>query len=750
MPNVPMTNVNAYYSNTSPGNTILSNVIDAAIQDIVQTTNDNWAIYDAFVTSMTLPIPDQSIVERHIRNLAITNPKLAPSAVTNDKIADGTITAAKLADLLITTSKLADLSVTNGKLVALAVTGDKIANSTITTDKLQDLLITTAKLAPQSVTEPKLGTNSVSTRALAPQSVTASKLDPSLVAPISDAGIQYQFGLVNEQLADIVLNVKSFGAVADGVTNDNPAIDQAIQTLKSLGGGTILFPYSPLPYIVKRIKVYDASNIVFTAPMGTTIKIKDGSDYGGDDVAEVFDLLRSNNITIENLTLDGNRNNLNYNVPGYTGDGTAHGIVLESCDRIFIRNVSSRNNGTDGIATRFFVSNVYIDKSVFTNSRRNNMSVTRETDGLYVTNTEFSNANGTAPQDGVDIEPTGGGRLLQNILFDNCLFKDNLNSGLSCDIRGTNKLKNVTVSKCKFVGNGQSSIAIPLRDSATSESINIIDCLLDGYISFSNPLNAAVTHTNISIIGCYTTSYIALSSVYGALIEKNTIDRPSGGEEILIDKDSNNIIISKNTLKSRTTAGIRRSVEGATAKNISILDNQIYNKTSLRAIMLIGTLNGIDGVIIKGNHLYNNSETALQLMNVMNGRVSDNLIHDNASGLRMENCTNISVDINNFYNQSTSNIHASTTWTGNSVRNNSGIVTEASGITTILSGTTFIAVTVANSIALRIQDLTVTPSTSLGTATKFWVSNVGTNGFRINVDSAASGNIEFSWRYARL
>ncbi|AIQ34227.1 hypothetical protein R50345_06100 [Paenibacillus sp. FSL R5-0345] len=203
MPNVPMTNVNAYYSNTSPGNTILSNVIDAAIQDIVQAINDNWAIYESFVTNVTLPIPDQSIVERHIRNLAITNPKLAPSAVTNDKIADSTITAAKLADLLITTAKLADLSVTNGKLVASAVTGDKIANSTITTDKLQDLLITTAKLAEQSVTEPKLGTSSVSSRALAPQSVQARHIDQSILNPITDAGIQVKFGLIDEQLADI-------------------------------------------------------------------------------------------------------------------------------------------------------------------------------------------------------------------------------------------------------------------------------------------------------------------------------------------------------------------------------------------------------------------------------------------------------------------------------------------------------------------------------------------------------------------
>ncbi len=266
MPNVPMTNVNAYYSNTSPGNTILSNVIDAAIQDIVQAINDNWAIYESFVTNVTLPIPDQSIVERHIRNLAITNPKLAPSAVTNDKIADSTITAAKLADLLITTAKLADLSVTNGKLAASAVTGDKIANSTITTEKLQDLLITTGKIADQSVTEPKLGTGSVSTRALAPQSVTASKIDPSLINPISDAGIQYRFGLIDEQLADISINVKEKGAVADGVTDDSVAF-QSVSNMN----GPMYIPQGE--YYINSIIQFNSKIVFGYGNPGTTIKL---------------------------------------------------------------------------------------------------------------------------------------------------------------------------------------------------------------------------------------------------------------------------------------------------------------------------------------------------------------------------------------------------------------------------------------------------------------------------------------------
>lgn len=222
---------------------------------------------------------------------------------------------------------------------------------------------------------------------------------------------------VSAQLADITLNVRSFGAVADGITDDTEASQLGVDTLIALGGGTLLFPYSDNPYIVTNIKIHDANNITLKAQPGVILKIKDGSAYGGDNVATNIDILRSNNIKIEDLILDGNRENLNYSVPGYTGDGTSHGITIDVADNIHISNVISKNNGTDGLATRFFVSNLYIDRCVFTNSRRNTMSITREMDGLYVSESEFSSANGTAPQCGVDIEPTSGDRVQQNMFL---------------------------------------------------------------------------------------------------------------------------------------------------------------------------------------------------------------------------------------------------------------------------------------------------------------------------------------------
>ncbi|NJJ38540.1 right-handed parallel beta-helix repeat-containing protein [Paenibacillus apii] len=194
------------YANTAPGTTADASVVDPAIAALVTAINTNADLFTNFIGAITgtpgeLGIPDQSIVERHLRNLAVTNPKLAPLAVTADKIANGTITTAKLADLLVTASKIAD----------------------------------------GTITEPKYGTGSVSSRAIANYAVDATKMNPALFEHITDIATNARFGQIDAQLADITLNLDSrdivprmFGALGNGAADDTAPLKDTITYAESL------------------------------------------------------------------------------------------------------------------------------------------------------------------------------------------------------------------------------------------------------------------------------------------------------------------------------------------------------------------------------------------------------------------------------------------------------------------------------------------------------------------------------------
>lgn len=201
MAHVDSSQVTPLYNNTTPGVVADANVFDPAIAALIVAINENYDAFEAFKLSIELPIPDQSIVTRHLRNLAVTNPKLAP----------------------------------------LAVTADKIANGAITLEKLADLVITAAKIANGTITEAKLSDSSVSRRTIIPGAVGANQIDPSILNAISDAGIQVKFNKIDEQLSDISINILNYGAIGGGA-DDTAAIQNAINDAVLQGVRKVLIP----------------------------------------------------------------------------------------------------------------------------------------------------------------------------------------------------------------------------------------------------------------------------------------------------------------------------------------------------------------------------------------------------------------------------------------------------------------------------------------------------------------------------
>jgi hypothetical protein len=171
---------------------------------------------------------------------------IADGAITEEKLADGSVTTDKLADDAVTSDKIADNTITSDHITANAVTTTAIEDLAITTAKLADLSVTTAKLANLAVTEGKLATDAVTTSKIADGSITEAKIGFTIEVdsenvnhlPIETGGTTRA---LYDLLTDVFTNVKSFGAVGDGTTDDTAAIAAAIDALP-LNGGIIFFP----------------------------------------------------------------------------------------------------------------------------------------------------------------------------------------------------------------------------------------------------------------------------------------------------------------------------------------------------------------------------------------------------------------------------------------------------------------------------------------------------------------------------
>ncbi|MCY3723154.1 MAG: alpha-glucuronidase family glycosyl hydrolase [Candidatus Poribacteria bacterium] len=156
-------------------------------------------------------------------------------------------------------------------------------------------------------------------------------------------------GLTAEALAKVgTYNVKHFGAVADGTSNDADAINEAITDCHAAGGGTVFVPSG----VYATGSIYLKSNVTFAVDTGVVLKYS----YPNADIA----LLVGSELESVKIygpgTLDGMGNTCialkrtknvkirNLNV--YRGGDAA--ILSENCDGTLIDNVDIRTDN-DGL-----------------------------------------------------------------------------------------------------------------------------------------------------------------------------------------------------------------------------------------------------------------------------------------------------------------------------------------------------------------------------------------------------------------
>ncbi len=227
--------------------------------------------------------------------------------------------------------------------------------------------------------------------------------------------------------------VTSFGAVPDDGIDDTQAFQNAIDETYRQGGGTVLVPNGH--YTIDATKsVMVRSNITLRLDTEAYL-VASPNDKG------IYNILQIK--SVENVKiLGGNIQGERHSHKG-TGGEWGMGIGIYEGKNITIENVSVRDCWGDGVyvgknknaSEKITLKNI---KSI--NNRRQGLSITA-VDTMTVTDSEFSQTGGTAPQAGIDIEPNEGDKV-RNVTIKNCVFNSNEKYGLLI----SSTINNVSVS----------------------------------------------------------------------------------------------------------------------------------------------------------------------------------------------------------------------------------------------------------------------------------------------------------------
>jgi hypothetical protein len=336
-----------------------------------------------------------------------------------------------------------------------------------------------------------------------------------------------------------VVNVRDYGATGDGATDDTVAIRAAAQAAagKSLyfPSGTYLVTFTPGQRI---IPIFSNTEYFGDGP-ASIIKIKDGSNSGSltQDLTVMFYCANVDNVSIHDLTLDGNQTN--YTHPPET---PALIYVIEGSSNININNNNLLSPGGDGIivgsagAGTLGGEKVVITNNVVSDPGRSCYVVTSGRDIVISDNLGYNAFNSY-----IDIETDLIAEFVVNVTVTGNVFRTTSGlaaTGFACTGPGTHA--NIICN-----GNVFSSVLQGASlGSATNNGIVFTNNIISGAYSTGTKymieviggLKAGVISNNlISITSPTTSGGIWMRGPYGVVIENNTIDFAGFGAAILVD-----------------------------------------------------------------------------------------------------------------------------------------------------------------------------------------------------------------------
>ncbi|XZF12369.1 right-handed parallel beta-helix repeat-containing protein [Chitinophagaceae bacterium MMS25-I14] len=264
--------------------------------------------------------------------------------------------------------------------------------------------------------------------------------------------------------AAVRLNIRQYGAVGDGVTDDSKAIQDAIDTCWQSGGGVVLVPVSQAPYIITHITV--KAHVTLKGD-GGILKFRDNicidatkEYYLIDNITVSGSIITYHSYaTLDGLTIEGNgQNNTSFKVGDavtfcgdhctikncYIKEPPDSGIMLSN----FSNALCTGNIIEGGTDCGFYINRTFgqpdtaktynslVSDNVIRNFPQAGIACKRNTSYINLTNNRIvSCGTGIAVVPGTYTEKAGHNILVFNNVIDSCGY-GNASTGIlltSCD-----------------------------------------------------------------------------------------------------------------------------------------------------------------------------------------------------------------------------------------------------------------------------------------------------------------------------
>lgn len=280
-------------------------------------------------------------------------------------------------------------------------------------------------------------------------------------------------------LEGIAINVKKYGAVGNGSTDDTVAIRTALNenTHIYIPSGTYKVSFTENDGTYPCAFIVPSNRIITLAPDAVLT-----SDGYNDVRYCFFRLLEVENITIQGGSIIGERDT-HIGTSGEWGMG----ISLSSAKNVHIKDMYIANCWGDGICLgtinndpERICRDIHIDNVICDNNRRQGISVCG-VDGFFLTNSTLKNTNGTAPQAGIDFEPNVAGIPQKRMFISNLYTQNNRGYGILICTK-----QDIELSIDNWIDEGTSSYNATLNNYPLHISTQAV--YKNGFININNVL----------------------------------------------------------------------------------------------------------------------------------------------------------------------------------------------------------------------------------------------------------------------